>query len=52
MTIGIEEYFFTDGIKIKTVQAFKYLGSILEQDGSSTMEIEKRISDTRKIIGI
>ena len=37
---------------MKTVKAFKYLGSILEQDGLSAMEIKKRISDTRKIIGI
>ena len=34
------------------VQVFKYLDSILEQDGSSAKEIEKRISDMRKIIGI
>ena len=40
MTAGIEEDFFIDALKIKTVQAFKYLGSILEQDGSSVMEIE------------
>ena len=43
MTIGIEEDFFIDGLKIKTVQAFKYPGLVLEQHGSSTMEIEKRI---------
>ena len=52
MTTGIEENFFIDGLKIKMVQAFQYLSSILEQDGSSAMEIEKRISDTRKIIRI
>ena len=52
MTTRIEEDIFVDRIKIKTVQAFKYVGAILEQDNSSAMEIEKRISDTRKIIRI
>ena len=51
MSTGTEEDIFIDGYKIKNVQAFKYLGSMLERDGSSAMEIEKRISDSRKIIG-
>ena len=52
MTIGIEKDFFIDGLITKTLQALKYLGSILEQDGLSTIEIEKRLSHTKKETGI
>ena len=52
MTTGTEENIYIDGHKIESVSAFKYLGSILEKNGSSEIEIEKRVSDSRKIIGI
>jgi hypothetical protein len=31
---------------------FKYLGSILEATGATTLEIEKRISEVRRVIGM
>jgi hypothetical protein len=35
---------------IPTVKQFKYLGSIVQDNGSSDHEIEKRISETRRVI--
>ena len=34
MTTGVEEKIFIDGKKIRNIQAFKYLGLILEKKGS------------------
>jgi hypothetical protein len=42
----------TSGNKIKTIRNFKYLGSLLQDNGSSDGEIEKRISKMRKVIHI
>jgi hypothetical protein len=35
---------------IPTVKQFKYLGSIVQDNGSSGLETEKRISETRRVI--
>lgn len=43
---------YIDGKKIKKVQDFCYLGSILELDGTSNKEIQKRITNGRKVIGM
>jgi hypothetical protein len=34
------------------VNKFKYLGSILEATGATTLEIEKRISEGRRVSGM
>jgi hypothetical protein len=55
---GKTEYLGTDhtedlqvnGHIIPTVKQFKYLGSIVQDNGSSDLEIEKRISETRRVI--
>jgi hypothetical protein len=38
--------------QIKAVNKFKYLGSILEATGATTLEIENRISEGRRVIGM
>jgi hypothetical protein len=38
--------------KIKAVNKFKYLGSIPEATGATNLEIEKRISEGRRVIGM
>jgi hypothetical protein len=42
----------TETGQIKAVNKFKYLGSILEVTGTTTLEIEKRISERRRVIGM
>jgi hypothetical protein len=42
----------TETGQIRSVNKFKYLGSILEATGATTLEIEKRISEGRKVIGM
>jgi hypothetical protein len=42
----------TETGQIKAVNKFKYLGSILETTGATTLEIEKRISEGRRVIGM
>jgi hypothetical protein len=42
----------TETGQIKAVNKFKYLGSILEATGATTLEIEKRINEGRRVIGI
>jgi hypothetical protein len=42
----------TETGQIKAVNKFKYLGSILEATGATTLEIEKRISEGRREIGM
>jgi hypothetical protein len=37
---------------IPTVKQFKYLGSIVQDNGSYDLEIEKRISETRRVISM
>jgi hypothetical protein len=57
---GKTEYLGTDhteelqvnGNKIPTVKQFKYLGSAVQDNGSSELEIEKRISETRRVISM
>jgi hypothetical protein len=39
-------------MKIKAVNKFKYLGFILEATGATTLEIEKRISEGRRVTGM
>jgi hypothetical protein len=38
--------------QIKAVNEFRYLVSILEATGATTLEIEKRISEGRRVIGM
>jgi hypothetical protein len=45
---GIE----TETGQIKAVNKFKYLGSILEATGATALEIEKRICEGRRVIGM
>jgi hypothetical protein len=42
----------TEKGQIKAANKFKYLGSIVEAIGATTLEIEKRISDGRRVIGM
>jgi hypothetical protein len=44
--------FVTEPGQIKAVNKFRYLGSILEATGATTLEIEKRISEGRRVIGM
>jgi hypothetical protein len=39
-----------NGKAIRTVKQFKYLGSVVQENGPSDLEIEKRISETRRVI--
>jgi hypothetical protein len=51
--ITSEEYtIVTETGQIKAVNKFKYLGSTLEATGATTLEIEKRISEGRRVIGV
>ena len=43
MSIGPEEQFFIDGMPIKSVNCFKYLGSIVTSDCSVNAELITRI---------
>ena len=47
-----EERLETENAEIKKDNKFKYLESILELDEKSNCEIEKRISEERKVTGI
>jgi uncharacterized membrane protein YsdA (DUF1294 family) len=42
----------TETGQIKAVNKFRYLVSILEATGATTLEIEKRISEGRRVIGM
>jgi hypothetical protein len=42
----------TETGQIKAVNKFRYLGSILEATGATTLEIEKRTSEGRRVIGM
>jgi hypothetical protein len=44
--------YVTETGQIKAVNKFKYLGSILEAISATTLEIEKRISKGRRVIGM
>jgi hypothetical protein len=60
INIGKTEYLTLDpgaGIvtetrQIKAVNKFRYLGCILKATGATTLEIEKRISEGRRVIGM
>jgi hypothetical protein len=41
-----------NGNTIPTVKQLKYLGSIVQENGSSDLEIDKRISETRRVISM
>jgi hypothetical protein len=41
-----------NGNIIPTEKQFKYLGSIVQDNGSSDLEIEKRISEIRRVISM
>jgi hypothetical protein len=40
----------TEKEQIKAVNKFRYLGSIAETTGATTLEVEKRISEGRRVI--
>jgi hypothetical protein len=42
----------TETGQIKAVNKFKYLGSIQEATGATILEIEKRISEGRRVTGM
>jgi hypothetical protein len=42
----------TETGQIKAVNKFKYLGSSLETIGATTLEIEKNVSEGRRVIGM
>ena len=46
----MDDQLITETDQIKPVKKFKYLGSILENDGSTQSEIEQRIVNGRRII--
>jgi hypothetical protein len=52
LTLDLGAGFVTETGQIKAVNKFKYLGSILEATGATTLEIEKRISEGRRVIGM
>ncbi|XP_073976569.1 uncharacterized protein [Rhodnius prolixus] len=41
-----------EGRRIKRVDHFKYLGSMVEKDGSSKQKVERRIREAKKVIGL
>jgi hypothetical protein len=57
---GKTEYLGTDhseelqinGNTIPTVKRFKYLGETVQVNGSSDLEIEERISETKRVISL
>jgi hypothetical protein len=42
----------TETGQIKAVNKFKYLGSILEATGATTLQTDKRLSEGRRVIGM
>jgi hypothetical protein len=52
LTLDPEVGTVTETGQIRAVNNFKYLGSILEASGATTLEIEKRISEGRRVIGM
>jgi hypothetical protein len=50
LTLGPGVGIVTETGQIKAVNKFKYLGPILEATGATTLEIEKRISEGRRVI--
>jgi hypothetical protein len=52
LTLDLGTGIVTETGKIKAVNKFKYLGSILAATGATTLEIEKRISEGRRVTGI
>lgn len=51
LTNDLDELYI-DGRRIKKVQNFRYLGSILEIEGTSNMDINQKITSGKKIIGM
>jgi hypothetical protein len=49
---NIDNDLYTEGHKIKKYNTFCYLGLILVQNGTSNVEIEKRINNGREVIGM
>jgi hypothetical protein len=52
LTLGPGAGIVTETGQLKAVNKFKYLGSILEATGATTLEIVKRISEGIRVIGI
>jgi hypothetical protein len=52
LTLDLGAGIVTETGQIKAINKFKYLGFILEATGTTTLEIEKRISERRRVIGM
>jgi hypothetical protein len=52
LTLDLGTGIVTETGQIRAMNKFKYLGSILEATGATILEIEKRISEGRRVIGM
>jgi hypothetical protein len=52
LTLDPKAGIVTETGQIKAVNKFKYLGSILDATGATTLEIEIRISEGRRVAGM
>jgi hypothetical protein len=52
LTLDLGAGIVTETGQIKAINKFKYLGSILEATSATTLEIEKIISEGRRVIGM
>jgi hypothetical protein len=52
LTLDLGAGIVTETGQIRAVNILKYLGSIPEATGATILEIEKRISEGRRVIGM
>lgn len=52
LTMGLEEKLTCNTEEITHVEYFKYLGSIIQKDATTNLEIQRRITDGKRIIGM
>jgi hypothetical protein len=52
LTLDLEAGIVTETGQIRAVNKLKYLGYILEATGATILEIERRISEGRRVIGM
>jgi hypothetical protein len=52
LTLDLAAGIVTETVQIKAVNKFRYLGSILEASGATTLETGKRISEGRRVLGM
>jgi hypothetical protein len=50
LTLDLAAGIVTETVQIKAVNKFRYLGSILEASGTTTLETGKRISEGRTVL--